>query len=114
MTADQFMEWLAQECGYIAPMQMSQGKWVGLRKKMFTWSIDRGQMFDMNGVEDCWCYHSLAEAVHYYLPWQGAGAVGEPEGWHRHPGTGRRVAGPEGAIDENGKRIEPGQAYISP
>lgn len=55
---------------------------------LFTWAI----IADLSeaGYEDRWCYHSLAEALGALEDWDG---TGEPEGWHRHPNTGRRRDG---------------------
>lgn len=110
---DDYLKWLKVECGYVTVQRLpDEVHWVGIRRKMFTWSIEKGRTFNLHGTEDCWCYHSFAEAVTYLLRWLGEGGKGEPQGWHRHPGTGRRVAGPEGAYDDDGKRVEPGQAYV--
>jgi len=39
--------------------------------------------------EDRWCYHAVAAAVVHASAWQGPDGE-EPDGWHRHPATGRR------------------------
>lgn len=38
--------------------------------------------------EDAYCYHSFAEAKEEALEWNGG--EGEPQGWYRHPASGRR------------------------
>jgi len=43
--------------------------------------------FDYFGYGDRWCYHSMSAAVKALDAWNGEG---EPEGWHRHPDSGRR------------------------
>ena len=43
-----------------------------------TWYLDR------------WCYHSVAAAIEAAKAWDGVWPEGEPDGWHRHPATGRR------------------------
>lgn len=45
---------------------------------------------DEYGVEDAWCYASVAEAWAAWITWDG---TGEPHGWFRHPFTGRRRPG---------------------
>jgi hypothetical protein len=45
-------------------------------------SVDRAML----GYEDRWCY-APGTADRALAAWNGAG---EPEGWHRHPTTGRR------------------------
>jgi hypothetical protein len=42
--------------------------------------------------EDRWCYHLVDEAWAAAVAWDGRWPDGEPAGWHRHPGTGRRRA----------------------
>jgi hypothetical protein len=39
--------------------------------------------------EDRWCYMTKASALYAAVCWDGAPGT-EPEGWHRHPVTGRR------------------------
>lgn len=43
---------------------------------------------DQTGYNDRWCYHNYTDAVKALNNWDG---MGEPEGWHRHPNSGRRV-----------------------
>jgi hypothetical protein len=42
------------------------------------------------GYGERWCYSSLTRAYHALIEWKERGLEGEPEGWHRHPDTGRR------------------------
>jgi hypothetical protein len=37
--------------------------------------------------EDMWCYPTVAAALVALANWDG---TGEPDGWHRHPTSGRR------------------------
>jgi hypothetical protein len=39
------------------------------------------------GYDEAYCYDTVGEAVIALLKWNG---VGEPDGWFRNPGTGRR------------------------
>ena len=41
-------------------------------------------------VDDGWCYDTLEGAVRAAIEWDG---TGEPTGWMRHLGTGRRRPG---------------------
>lgn len=61
--------------------------WTGLFDFMFTTAIIVGKMGDRNSVYDRWCYHDAISAKKALNAWDGEG---EPEGWHRHPFTGRR------------------------
>jgi hypothetical protein len=40
------------------------------------------------GHENRWCYHTRADAQRALAQWDG---TGEPQGWFRHPDSGRRV-----------------------
>jgi hypothetical protein len=40
-----------------------------------------------SGYDEAFCYDSVGEAVIALLNWNG---IGEPDGWFRNPGTGRR------------------------
>jgi hypothetical protein len=81
-----FMHWLkANHYTHLKPLP--GGRWAGLLRLMFTHAIVTGQLGDVYGYEDRWCYKSLEEAAAALELWNG---VGEPRGWHRHPGSGRR------------------------
>lgn len=77
--------WL--ELGYVDPRKRADGSWVGLCRFMFTWAI----LSDLNtyGYGDRWCYSSYEKALEALDQW--GPDQEEPTGWHRHPGTGRRV-----------------------
>jgi hypothetical protein len=42
------------------------------------------------GHGERWCYSTFDKALAALLEWKERGLEGEPEGWHRHPDTGRR------------------------
>lgn len=42
------------------------------------------------GYGDRWCYQTYEKARDALDQWARRGGEGEPEGWHRHPATGRR------------------------
>lgn len=46
---------------------------------------DRG---DPINIRDAWCYPSIRSAIRAAAQWDGQGDP--PDGWHRHPRTGRR------------------------
>jgi hypothetical protein len=74
--------------GYTSVRPIRGGShWAGLHKFMFTSAIIVGRMGDHIGYDDRWCYHTDEDAQKALDAWDG---VGEPDGWHRHPGTGRR------------------------
>lgn len=61
--------------------------WTGLMDFLFTTAIVVGKMGDRTTVWDRWCYHSREDAQKALDKWDGNG---EPDGWHRHPYSGRR------------------------
>lgn len=64
------------------------GKFYCINRFLFTWAI----LADLHseGYEDRWCYNEYCEAKGALDDWEKNGFTGEPEGWHRHPTTGRR------------------------
>lgn len=65
------------------------GLWIGVFRFGFTHAILLGHQDDMLGYSNRWCYEP-GTALQAFNAWSGAG---EPEGWHRHPSTGRRRPG---------------------
>lgn len=73
---------------------------VGLCEFIFTWAILAG--LDEFGYADRWCYETRESAEAALDKW--AGNIGtEPDGWHRHPDSGRRR--PDG---------DPAREYFNP
>jgi hypothetical protein len=81
-----YMQWLKDE-GFKDIKPLGDGRWAAVQNLMFTAAIMTGQIGDRINIEDRWCYHSHAKAQAALEAWSG---VGEPQGWHRHPTTGRR------------------------
>lgn len=50
-----------------------------------------GKDYD-GGYDDCWEYQKLDDALLAFARWDGAPGT-EPEGWYRHPASGRRRPG---------------------
>lgn len=73
--------------GYIDPRPIPNGRYACLAPFMFTYAIIVGRMGDDACYEDRWCYHTFEAAKAALEAWDGNG---EPQGWHRHPITGRR------------------------
>lgn len=64
---------------------LRDGRIIGVHRFLFTW----GLIVDIDpvGYADRYCYHDLATCSLAFLTWDG---TGEPNGWHRHPKSGRR------------------------
>lgn len=85
-----FLTWLQQECGYKNVRPLPSGRWAGTQQFLFTHAILVGQMHNEQWHDDRWCYKDEKSALAALDAWTKTGGVGEPENWHRHPGTGRR------------------------
>lgn len=83
-----FLTWLVKECGYRNPKPIGNGRYACIAPFMFTQAIIVGRMGAYGAYDDRWCYLSYRMAKEALDAWDGKG---EPKGWHRHPGTGRRV-----------------------
>jgi hypothetical protein len=67
---------------------LSDDRRVAVLPLMYTAAVIVGPEHNLlNAYDDRWCYHSIAAAWEAAVRWDG---TGEPYGWHRHPGTGRR------------------------
>jgi hypothetical protein len=97
-----FFDYLTQECGYFLPRDLGDDRWAALAPFGFTTALLVGRQGDLSGYEDRWCYHTFAQALAALLEWDG---TGEPPGWHRHPGSGRRISESPDDYDENGNRV---------
>jgi hypothetical protein len=73
--------------GYALVRQIGVTHWAALCQFAFTTAIIVGTIGDRHGYDDRWCYHSITDAAKALSAWDG---TGEPEGWHRHPLSGRR------------------------
>jgi hypothetical protein len=89
-TLDQIeMDKIIATNGYLFPKQISGDRTAAVLPMLFTHAIitmcndDRAEV----GYEDRWCYHHLPSAIVALSEWNGEG---EPQGWHRHPPSGRR------------------------
>jgi hypothetical protein len=105
-----YLVWLIEEGEHRHVRLLPNGHWAAIRPMMFTTAIVTGRMFDRIGYDDRWCYHDMASAQAALDAWDG---TGEPEGWHRHPGTGRRVSRSPDEIGEDGRKVGAiGVAYV--
>lgn len=83
------------ENGY-SDLKCWDDQYACLMPLLFTTAIITGPVaFMKTGYDDRWCYHTVEDARTALLEWEASEYKGEPDGWHRHPSTGRRR-------DENG------------
>lgn len=74
-----------EDLGYTDVKVFENGRQAAIAPFMFTSAIICD--IDNCGYGDRWCYHTKRDAFKALDTWNGKG---EPEGWHRHPKTGRR------------------------
>lgn len=82
-----FAEFLS---GYRHVHELDDGTYVAIWPLMFTHAIIRGEIGNMVEIQDRWCYKTEEAAMAALAVWLVTGCRGEPEGWHRHPASGRR------------------------
>lgn len=77
--------------GYLNAVELSDGRIACVMPLMHTAAIIvmRESAIDI-GYDDRWCYHSILDASTALKNWQQNPTALEPEGWHRHPLSGRR------------------------
>jgi hypothetical protein len=67
------------------------GRRIAVMPLLFTAAVIIGPRHNvLNPYDDRWCYHSIEAALAAVWAWDG---TGEPDGWHRHPDSGRRRPG---------------------
>lgn len=70
---------------------LGDGTYVMARPLLFHWALIRGDFGDLIGYFDRWCYRDREGALRALASFPDRPPAGwEPEGWHRHPNTGRR------------------------
>lgn len=82
-----YLIWLVQQ-GYTDVTLLPDGvRWAAVKQFMFTYAICVGKLHDQTSYDDRWCYYGKDTAAQALNAWKG---IGEPDGWHRHPASGRR------------------------
>lgn len=90
---------LAEDNGYLDVTRTGPDTYAGIKRLMFHYTLFSGVIEFTSGWENHWCYVDYAAAKVALVDWQAAGWVGEPEGWHRNPRTGRRRANGDPATE---------------
>lgn len=74
---------------------LGDGTWLMVTPLLFHWSLTRGDFDDPVGYFDRWCYSDRSSVLAAFDAFPvNPPDDHEPQGWHRHPPTGRRR--PEG------------------
>lgn len=96
-----WLDGLVKANGYLhaKPLLDRPGYYACVMPLMFTAAIIIGRIGEDGEYDDRWCYHSVEDARRALEAWDGEG---EPQGWHRHPPTGRR------------RNLETGEEWVRP
>ena len=86
-----FEAWLKSEGHFSIVMRPDQNLWYGVKRLLFHYTLVEGEIGDRECYRQRWCYRTAVQAVVALHDWSDSEfATKEPEGWHRHPSTGRR------------------------
>jgi len=93
------IEYLPEEVTkyYVHMRVLPDGRICGVMRLLFHWTMHVD--IDDTGYTDRYCYQTMEGAVAALDKWDG---TGDPEGWHRHPKTGRR------------RNLETGEEWVNP
>ncbi len=81
--------------GMLGRRILPDGREAGVYPQLFTAKLVVGLPGD-DCLDDAWCYATESLALAALDAWDG---TGEPTGWHRHPGSGRRREGGDPATE---------------
>jgi hypothetical protein len=70
---------------YAMLKELPDGRICGVQRLLFHWTLHVD--IDDIGYADRYCYQTEEGALRALIQWDGEG---DPEGWHRHPKSGRR------------------------
>ncbi|AXQ69838.1 hypothetical protein HOU03_gp430 [Caulobacter phage CcrSC] len=87
--------------GYVEFVDMGNGMWAGIKRLMFHWTMHTGEIDNEWSYVDRWCYQTRELASAALRAWAADGFDGEPQGWHKHPKTGRTREGGDPAKETN-------------
>jgi len=88
--ADQeaFREFLVSN-GYATVIFTPNGRWVGILRLLYHWTMHSGVVGDRTGHDRRYCYRTYEMALSALAEWTLREFEGEPEGWHKDPFSGR-------------------------
>lgn len=88
---DDFETWLISEGHMNIAMRPDRGLWYGVKRLLFHYTLVEGEIGDRECYTQRWCYQTAEKAISALQAWsEGGFEADEPDGWHRHPSTGRR------------------------
>ncbi len=72
------------------------GFYAAVRRLLYHYTMIFGEIGDYQCYSRRWCYQTRQGAFEAMAAWDG---LGEPEGWHRSPETGRRRPNGDPALE---------------
>ncbi len=90
MTPEEQLVQIAKDNRFPFALLMPNGEYAAVHQLMFHGTLVRGTLFTPEFWEERWCYVNVPAAISALLRWAAEDWEGEPEGWHRHPTSGRR------------------------
>ena len=84
------------------------GRTIDMCRMIYNWRLRVGHIKDPWGYEDDWCFANQETAMHAFLNWS---LEGEPEGWIKHPRTGRYRPGGDPAKEFNQREATPAEQF---
>jgi hypothetical protein len=89
MPSNDFESWLKEESGgmCVAVKTLPDGIYGAVKPLLFHWTFIIGEADDRCTYLDRFCYQTEDGARAALDAWDG---TKDPQGWHRHPNTGRR------------------------
>lgn len=89
---EDFFDWLrGVEGGFSSQVKdLGDGFYAASKPLLFHWTLIMGEIGNKVSYLDRWCYETQEQAEAALRGWN---VQGEPEGWHRHPASGRRRSG---------------------
>lgn len=93
--AVEFIAWLKSPDGGSCTLigDMGDGRYCAIKPLLFHWTMIVGEIGDRDGYEENYCYADRTAAGEGLIGWAILEFQGEPDGWHRHPKSGRRRPG---------------------
>lgn len=85
-----FVEKLFSPGDIIVPEKDGEDRYFVIHRLMYHWTVQVYHYPMWEFYDNRWCFATKEMAVNAVAEWATRAFEGEPEGWHRHPPTGRR------------------------
>lgn len=111
MNEADYEAWCRREPCCIEWRSLGDGRYLMVHRLLFHYTLILGDIGDMIGYVDRWCFYGCSDALEACRTWDGKGDP--PQAWHKHPATGRWKV--DGVVYEDAFKAEEatGRVYIS-